>query len=159
MEFTYHRAVAPMMWVFFALAGIEILVAHFLIALFNPWIALFVSAVSLPILAWIVLMIRSFRKLPVRIGDGVLLMRVGTLRAVTVPLHTVAGLRATFDGAAVKDKAVVNLALIAWPNVMVDLREPVAGRRGPIRAVAHRLDDPAAFAAALAQLQRGDGHG
>ena len=35
---------------------------------------------------------------------------------------------------------------------VLDLDPPLPGRRRPIRAVAHRLDDPAGFAAAVAHL-------
>ena len=45
---------------------------------------------------------------------------------------------------------MLNLSLLAYPNVLVVLAEPVAGRRGrPIRAIAHRLDDPSAFVEAV----------
>jgi hypothetical protein len=46
----------------------------------------------------------------------------------------------------------MNLALIAYPNVVVDLVDPLPGRRG-IRAIAHRLDDPHGFADALRALR------
>jgi hypothetical protein len=48
-----------------------------------------------------------------------------------------------------KSRSVLNLALIAYPNVIVDLKSPVLTGRGrftrSISAVAHKFDDPAAF--------------
>jgi hypothetical protein len=47
---------------------------------------------------------------------------------------------------------VLNLALLSYPNILVELREPLAVRRGRmVTAVAHRLDDAAAFERAVAQ--------
>lgn len=156
MDFAYHRSLAPTMWVFFGLAVIELLVVHLLLGLWRPRVAIIVSIVSASGLLWIAMLIRSFRRLPVRIADGRLVMRAGTLRGVSVPLDQVAGLRASWDAAAVKDRSMLNLALIAWPNVVVDLTSPLPGRRA-VTAIAHRLDDPDAFAAAVERLGGGDG--
>ena len=157
IDFAYHRSVAPMMWVLVAIACVELVVVHMLVALWKPWVALALSLVSLGGLVWLIGVIRSFPRLPVRIGDGRLLMRVGTLRGIEIPLSAIAGLRKSWDAAAIKHRSVLNLAMIAYPNIVVDLREPImAGgpMPRPVIAVAHRLDDPAAFAATLEQLGR-----
>ncbi len=36
MTFAYHRAVTPMLWAFVAIAGIELIVDHLLVALWKP---------------------------------------------------------------------------------------------------------------------------
>ena len=137
-----------MLWVFVALASIELVVDQLLIAHWSRPVALALSVVTFGSVAWLISIIISFRRLPVLITPDALIMRAGTLRSVTVPLTQVAGLRQTWDGATVKQRNVLNLALIAYPNVVVDLRTPRPGRRAVV-ALAHRLDDPAAFAAAL----------
>jgi hypothetical protein len=43
----------------------------------------------------------------------------------------------------------MNLAMLSYPNVIVDLAEPIARGRRSIRHIAHRLDDPVGFVAAL----------
>jgi hypothetical protein len=49
--------------------------------------------------------------------------------------------------------------LLGIANILVDLSEPVFTRRGkPIRAIAHTLDDPAAFHAAITALSAAHGH-
>lgn len=53
-----------------------------------------------------------------------------------------------------KQRSVLNLALLAYPNLVVDLVAPLPGRRG-ITTIVHRLDDPAAFAAAWKALGAG----
>ncbi len=151
--FAYHRAVAPMMWVLVAIAGVEFVVVHVLIAMWRPAVAIVLSLVSLTSIAWLILQIRSFARLPVEIGGGRLLMRVGRIRAIETDLANVAGLRDHWDAKAIKHRSVLNLAMIAYPNVVVDLIEPVrVGRNRVVSAVAHRLDDPAAFVAALERL-------
>jgi hypothetical protein len=151
-SFSYARGVAPLLWAFVALAGTEMLVVHLLVALLlSKVLALVLTLASLATIAWIVLLIRSFRRLPVLVGDEALVMRTGFLTRIEVPRASVAALRGAFTRAELKQPGVLNLALLAFPNVLVELGAPAAfGRRGPIRATAHRLDDPDGFRAALA---------
>ena len=159
MDFPYHRSLAPMMGVFLALAGIELVVVHLLVALWRPWVALLLSLFSLATIAWVVALIRSFKRLPVRIAGGILIMRAGNLHRMDIPLADVAGLRPAWDAAALRQRDVLNLAMIAYPNIVLDLRRPIRlGRRREIRAVAHRFDDPVAFARAIARLESAHGH-
>ena len=141
-----------MMLVFVGLASTELLVVHLLLSHWSRTAALLLSVLSFGSILWLVGAIRSFRRLPVLVTPDALVMRTGTLRSVTVPLADVAGLREHWDAAALKQRNVLNLALIAYPNVVVDLRTPRPGRRAVV-ALAHRLDDPAAFAAALSAAQ------
>lgn len=149
-EHPYHRAIAPMMWVFVGLAGIELVVVHFLLALWNWRVALAVSLLSLAGVAWLVRAIIAFRRLPVAIDGETLVLRVGTLAAISVPIAQVVGTRTVWGSGAHKAPDVRSLALIAHPNVLIDLSAPIPGRRRPIVTIAHRFDDPAAFVASLA---------
>ena len=150
MDFPYHRSLAPMMWAFFALAATELVVVHFVLMLLVDWrIALAISLVSLSAVLWIVAMIRSFRRLPIRIEDGRVTMRAGTLRTIVLPLSDIAAVRTQFGAEELKRRGVVNLALIAYPNVLIELATPIGQGRRQAIAVAHRLDDPAAFVGAL----------
>ena len=150
--FFYHRAIAPMLWVFVALASIELLVVHLLLSHWSPTTALILSALSLASILWLIGVIRGFRRLPVLLTPDTLVLRVGTLRSVTVPLGDVVGLRADWNAEWLRRRDVLNLALIAYPNVVVMLHRPVRAGRREVTAVAHRLDDPLAFAAALAEV-------
>ena len=51
-----------------------------------------------------------------------------------------------------KRRTTLNLALIAYPNVIVELATPLRSGRRTIEAVAHRLDDRSAFVAAMDRL-------
>ena len=151
LRFPYHAAVAPMMWMLVAIGTVELAVTHVLLSFWSRPVAIGLSLVTLGGLAWIVRVIVSMRNRPVLLGADRLVMQVGTMRSVSVPLAQVAGLRPAWNAAAVKHRSVLNLALLAYPNVVVDLVAPLPGRRGVV-AIAHRLDDPAAFAAALERL-------
>lgn len=156
LAFTYHRALAPMLWAFVALGVMELLLVHLLLALLSsPIAALVASLLTLATLVWLILFIRSLKRLPVTLDETGLVLRTGTLLEIRVALDNVAGLRISWPASLPDDRAVLNLALINQPNVMVDLKRPVPGRRGRLVAsVAHRLDDPTGFAAALEAARR-----
>ena len=156
MNFSYHRAIAPMMWVLVVLASCELVVVHFLVSLWNRPVALVLSAMSLATLVWLVATILSFRLLPVQVDEDRVVMRVGRLKSIDLTAEMIAGFRKDWDAAAIKDRSVLNLALIAFPNVVIDLVEPVRVGRRSVRAVAHRLDDPTAFVAAIERLKNAD---
>ncbi len=145
--FSYTQGIAPMMWTFVAIAGVELVIVHFLLSFWSSVAALLLSAVTLAGIAWLVTGITSFARNPVTLDDRDLVMRVGTLKRVIVPVGNIVGLG---EVAGTDRKAMLNLALIAHPNIVVTLRDPI-GRRGRIRAIGHRLDDPGAFAAAIAE--------
>jgi hypothetical protein len=148
VEFAYHRSLAPLMWVFVALASLEALVVHPVMSALDWRVALALTAISVSSIAWFVLLIRSFKRLPVMVGEGQVLFRAGTLRKVAVPLGNIAAVRRNWPSEALKAPGVLNLGLMAYPNVLIELREPMAGRR-PVVAIAHKFDDPDAFVAAL----------
>lgn len=155
--FSYHRSLAPMLWTLIAISLVEMATVHFLIALWKPWLGAILSLVSFALIVWLVRLVRSFRRLPVTVGEGRIVMQAGTLRRIEIPAAMIAGLRAEWTAETLKDRSIARLSLLAYPNVVIDLREPMLTRRGrPIHAVAHRLDDPAAFSVALTELQGGD---
>jgi hypothetical protein len=151
MQFPYHRSIAPMLWVFVALASIELIVAHMMLSFWKPWVAMVASTLSLVTMAWVVRLVLSFKTLPVEADDTRLMMRVGAFRSVSVTLDNIEKIRSSWPPEDLRNRAVWNLAMIAYPNVIVDLIHPVEvtdlrGRR-TISAIAHRLDDPRAFLA------------
>ncbi|MDO6415494.1 hypothetical protein Q4F19_13965 [Sphingomonas sp. BIUV-7] len=145
-----------MIWALVGLSVVEMGVVHALIALWKPAVGLCLSAVTLLGIAWLVRLVRSFPRLPVLVGEDIVVMRVGTLRRIDVPADAIARLRASWTAEALKQRSVLRLSLLAYPNVVIDLTQPLPHGKRAIRAVAHRLDDPAAFSAALAELQGAD---
>ncbi|MEG3165956.1 hypothetical protein U1701_15265 [Sphingomonas sp. PB2P19] len=138
-----------MMWVLVALCSIELIVDHLVLMHWYPGVAAILSVATLSGLVWLVRVILSFRRLPVLLTEDRIVMRVGTLREVVVPLASVKALPTDWTAESLKARGVVNLALIAYPNIVIELDPPIVGERRTITTVAHRLDDPAAFTAAL----------
>lgn len=150
-EFSSRRAIAPMMWAFLSIAVCELAVVHFLIALWSHSVAVIISLITVPVLIWLVRAIASLRTMPSTISDSVVTFRAGRMKSVAVPLSQIAGQRSVFSAEEMKDEGVLNLALIAHPNVLLDLAFPILRKRRAYHTVAHRLDDPAAFTTALAR--------
>lgn len=148
-EHPYHRSIAPMMWVFAGLAGLELVLVHFLLALWDWRVALVITLISLAGVIWLVRAIRSFRTLPVTVDSERVVFRAGHIVRIEAPVSSIAAVRTQWAGPELKQRGVLNLGLIAYPNVLVELSEPVRRRRKTIHAVAHRFDDPAAFIAAI----------
>jgi hypothetical protein len=152
VAFAYSRALAPLPWVFVAIMALELAVVHLLVAaLWSHVVAAILSVISLAALVWTIALIRSLDRRPVLVTETGVTMRLGRLKTVHVPATTIAGLRTSVPGEALKQRGVLNLAMINYPNLMLDLDPPLPGRR-PVHAIAHRLDDPAGFAAAVGRL-------
>lgn len=78
-----------------------------------------------------------------------LVLHAGWRQRLEIPLAAIGGFRAHWTAADLRAPGSVNLALVAWPNLVLDLVEPVRRRGRPVWLVAHCLDDPAAFRARL----------
>lgn len=155
LSFSCSRALAPTLWAFAAIMAVELVVVHLLVSgLWNRNAAAILSMVSLAALVWTIVLIRSLKRLPVLVDAEGVTMRAGSLKSVHVPGEQVAGVRTTWPGDALKQRTVLNLALINYPNVMLDLDPPLLTRRRSIHAIAHRLDDPFGFVAAIERLMR-----
>ena len=149
LAFAYHRALGPMLWAFLVLASLELFVVHFLVSIWSVRAALLLSALTVASIVWLALLIRSFRRLPVTLDENRLVMPSGNLVSITVSLDQIAGVRGHFSSDALKSRGLLNLAMLSYPNVIVDLRAPIRRGRRSIGHIAHRLDDPASFVAAL----------
>lgn len=141
------------MWAFVAITAVELPVVHLLVAsLWSHVAASILSLISLAMILWLIAFIRSLSRRPVLVDETEVTMRIGLLKSVTVPAASIAGLRTSWPRESLKQRGVLNFALINYPNVMLDLDPPLQGRRGKLIAIAHRLDDPSGFAAAIGRL-------
>ena len=143
-----------MMWVLVAIGCCELIVVHLLAALWSRTAAVILSVVTIGSIIWLVRAIAAMRGCPVLLGDGALVMRVGRLKQAAVPIGNIEGVVDRWDKDLLKRRSTLNLALIAYPNIMIALRDPLPGRRA-VRHIAHRLDDPAAFRRAIDALGQG----
>jgi hypothetical protein len=153
--FSYRNSIAPMMWMLIGISIVEALAVHFLLWLWSPLVAGILTLLTLGFVAWLVRLLLSFKRLPVLVGAQGVTMRVGTLRCVHVPVEQLDTLRRNFAEHDLKQPDVLNLALLAYPNVLLDIHPPLIGKRRPIGTVAHRIDDHAGFAAAVDALLAG----
>jgi hypothetical protein len=153
LAFAYHKALAPLLWVFAFIMVAELLVTHLLVSVLWSGTAAFIfSAISLATLVWTILFIRSLKHRPVLVDAEGITMRIGFLKSVRASARSISGLRTSWRREELKQRGVLNLALINYPNVMLDLDPPLPTRKRPLTSIAHRLDDPAGFAAAVARL-------
>lgn len=160
LPFAYHRHLAPMMGVLLALQAIEIGVMDVVLRLWSPRIANLLLELGIVALFYFVGLIRSLRLRPILLTTDGLLIRSGVLAQQRIAFADIAELAPEVTAAEVNATTTRNMALLAWPNVIVRLARPIVRpiafspllrERPPIRALAFRVDDPAAFHAALAE--------
>ena len=142
-----------MMWAIFVLSVAEVAVVHLMLGFWYPRAALILTAISLIFVIWLGRAIASFKRLPVELGETMLVMRAGRIKSITIPVTAIAEVIADPLSDRIDAADTLDLALIAHANILVVLTTPIPRRgfiaRKPIVAIAHRLDDPAGFIAVL----------
>lgn len=151
--FAYHRHLQPMMIALLVISCIEITVTHLLVAHWSRTAALVMFVISDVSLLYLIGLIRSLRLSPVLLTETGVRLRAGLLVDRTIPYAAIAAVTANPDGETVRAPDSWNIALLAWPNMLIRLSEPLPPRsrwrRDPVRAVALRLDEPGPFLDAL----------
>jgi hypothetical protein len=153
--FAYHRHLAPTCTALLVLQVIEIGVYHIFVGHWNRTAAIVLFVVSDLGLVYLVGLIKSFRFRPVLLtADGVR-VRAGILIDTLIPFDQIAGIEPVVTGPIVHDPATCNAALLAWPNVVLNLTRPLPRgswrRRRPLAwRIAFRLDEPEPFLRLLA---------
>ncbi len=151
--FAYHRHLQPMMIALLVISGIEITVTHLLVAHWSRTAAMVMFVISDVSLLYLIGLIKSLRLSPVLLTPAGVRLRAGLLVDRTIPYATIAAVTANPDGETVRAPGSWNIALLAWPNMLIRLSEPLPPssrwRRDPVRAVALRLDEPGPFLDAL----------
>lgn len=151
--FAYHRHLQPMMIALLVISCIEITVTHLLVAHWSRTAALVMFVISDVSLLYLIGLIRSLRLSPVLLTETGVRLRAGLLVDRTIPYAAIAAVTANPDGETVRALDSWNIALLAWPNMLIRLSEPLPPRsrwrRDPVRAVALRLDEPGPFLDAL----------
>lgn len=146
--YAYYRHLTPMAVTLLALQVIEVAIHHLLLAHWSAFAAYVLFVLSDVGLIYVIALIKSFRLRPVLLTPEGVRVRAGLLIDRFVSYDAIAGLETSFDSVLVKDKATLNAGLLAWPNLVLRLHDPLPGRR-PRTAIAFRLDDPEPFVRAL----------
>jgi hypothetical protein len=155
--FHYRRQVAPMLWVFAALAFVELGVIHLLLSHWSRAAAYVLDAVSGAALLALLALIFSLRRRPVQLGPEGLRVRAGWLIDAPIPLDEIAFAQSGYAPADYVDGSLLRASVLAQPNVLVLLRRDIdlpgpLGRTRHVHAVALALDEPARFLLALNTL-------
>lgn len=150
----YHRQAAPMLWVFAALAFVELGVIHLLLSHWSSAAAYVLDAVSGAALLALLALIFSLRRRPVEFGAAGLRVRAGWLMDTSIPLDELAFAQSGYAPADYVAGSLLRASLLAQPNVLVLLRRDIdlpgpLGRTRRVHAVALALDEPARFLLAL----------
>ncbi|MDG5751782.1 hypothetical protein P8R33_11745 [Qipengyuania sp. XHP0211] len=154
--FAYHRFLLPMIYVFLALQAIELAVIHFLLIQWNATVAWIWFGLGIAGSLWIVGLAQGFRIHPVLVTEQGLRVRSGVMVDLLVPYDAIAAIVPSFGAEQVKAADTLNHAVLSWPNAMLELdREltvrPLFGAEQRVRRISLRIDESAAFLAALAE--------
>jgi hypothetical protein len=151
--FAYHRHLQPMMIALLLISCVEIGVTHLIVAHWSRTAAFILFVVSDVSLLYLIGLIKSLRLSPILLTETGVRIRAGILVDRFVPYDSIRSVVAQPDGANVRAPGSWNVALLAWPNVMLLLSAPQPPRsrwhRDPVDAMAFRLDEPAPFVDAL----------
>jgi hypothetical protein len=103
---------------------------------------------------WTVALLKSFRINPVLLSDESVRVRSGMIYDFTLPRGLVLESETAFTSEELKDKAILNLAIMSSPNVSLRFAEPIEirtffGGSREITGVGLRLDDSRAFLSEL----------
>ncbi|WP_206244257.1 hypothetical protein [Novosphingobium terrae] len=148
--FAYHRHLTPICATLLILSAIEITTYHLVIGHWNHKAAIAMFLISDVGFVYLLGLIKSFRFRPVLLTAEGIRVRTGFLIDRLIPFAAVATVETNFPGETIRDPATLNAALLAWPNVLLRLKEPLprrslCGKQAPIRHIAFRLDEPGAF--------------
>ena len=154
--FSYHRFLLPMIYVFLALQAIELAVMHVLLMQWNATVAWIWFSLGIAGGLWIVGLAQGFRIHPVLLTEQGLHVRSGVMVDLLVPYDAIAEVVLSFGAEQVKAADTLNHAVLSWPNAMLELDRkltvrPLIGSEHQIRRIALRIDESAAFLAALAE--------
>lgn len=154
LAFSYHRYLNPMIGTLLALQLFELAVVHFFVMMWNPLVAWILFGLSLGGVLWLIALMKSFRIKPVLLDEETLRVRSGAMVDVEIPRDAIARLAPAFDADTLKARDTLNTAILAAPNVCLELAHPVAvptffGGTREVERVAMRLEDSAGFLRAL----------
>jgi hypothetical protein len=132
------------------LACVETFAVHIVaVALWGWTVAIVLGLLDVSLIASLLWLLRAFRRCPITLQGDLLTMRTGARLHVAVPIDTIVGFWASWIAEDLKAPHVLNMALAAWPNIVIDLDRPIRRRRKSITTIAHCVDDPVAFRAAV----------
>lgn len=152
--FSYHTYLNPMIAAILVLQVLEMSVVHLLLMSWMPTVAWVLLALSAYGVIWMIALLKSFRINPVLLTDNTIRARSGMMHDVAIPRDLVADSETGFTSAELKDKRILNLAILSSPNVCLRFSRPLTiptpfGGTRELDGVALRLEESSAFLAEL----------
>ena len=139
-----------MLGAFFVIAGIVLFVVHLLASLWSHTIAWILTAGTVLLLVQIAMLVHGLMTLPTFIDEHGLHIRHGRAGCLSVPFNNICSSEDVALRAEEIGPQVIRATILAHPNVAVRLNKPMQHRKKQVNVSTMRLDDPAAFHAALA---------
>lgn len=154
LAFSYHRYLNPMIATLLVLQLCELAVVHFFVMMWSPPVAWLLFALSVGGVLWLVALMKSFRIKPVLLDGKTLRVRSGAMIDASIPRSAIARIVPTFDEATRRRSATLDTAILAAPNVCLELAHPVTitkffGGTHEVTRIAMRVEDSAGFLRAL----------
>lgn len=140
-----------MLWVFAGLAVLELLAVHLFVSLKWPMVGWPLTVISALSIIWLIAWIRTWSRFPHELLPDRLRLHMGSLRTLDVPLAQIAAIEVSPSLDRIREVRARNLVPLAHPNRLIHLSTSLPDRRST-KAIAIRVDDPAAFDKALAKL-------
>jgi hypothetical protein len=154
-SFTRHRYELPLLAVFFALALVELFVVHLLVAMWSSTAALVLTTLTVIGLVPLALMMHGLATWPTMIEGTGVRVRHGRRGEIFVPFTQIVSSEDVALRSEERGAHVFRATILAHPNIMMRLAEPLPHKRRKLESIAMRLDEPAAFRAALDACLRG----
>lgn len=157
--FSYHRGIRHMLWALLIACLLEVVAAHLLIGfLVGPTAAWVVFGLSLLGLVYLVGVINSLARLPLLVAADGVRVRAGTLIDQWLPIDRITRVSRVTNCGDTKRAGFLKAALMAYPNVLIELDPAVSvrrpnGRIAEITTVGLSPDDSAAFVAAIGRAK------
>ena len=154
--FTSEGSELPLLYVFLALASVELLVVHFLVSLASPAAAWILSGLTALAIVQILMIVRRIKARPTLATADHLIVRSAKGHQFVLPWKQVELVEKVGFGPEPKGFDVLRASLLSHPNVLVTIQKPVRsrrfGRERSVRKIALRLDDPDTFLAVARRL-------
>lgn len=153
-EYTYHKesTYGAIFWVFFILMLIETPVVHFLLSLWNEYVAWIVTGFSLYGMVWFIGDYKAIKHYPIRVTKNHVYIRIGLRSKVDIEIDNIDTV-----SKSVKEDEKINYenillmsASMSEPNIYIALKEKVKlkglfGISKEVDKVALSLDEPSVF--------------
>lgn len=143
--FSRHRYEFPLLGMFGVIALIELVVVHLLVAQWSVTAATILSALTLLAMVQLGWLMRCMALRPTLVDRESILVRHGGRGEILVPMAAIESIEDVSFAPEEKGLATFRASLLAQPNVVLRLREPLAVGKRRVSTIALRLDDGHGF--------------